>query len=230
MTRIQSLQIQAFRQLKDMSFEDLRRINLLVGENSSGKTSVLEAIALFCRPMDPLELLNVARRREIKSSRERILDGVRWLFPQTAGAETDHYFRGSISVAGTGTDHTEIKILYQGLVGDVNKQPLLFSHEDSEPIDDETSAPFPNEGNETRRGAEIEMSSKTKQLSLFDQVPEQRLMKFQLWEDERYISRGTGESYCIPVITLSPVSHRVELIQSRQLSEATLSGDKLSVF
>lgn len=229
MTRIQSLQIQAFRQLKDMSFEDLRRINLLVGENSSGKTSVLEAIALFCRPMDPLELLNVARRREIKSSRERILDGVRWLFPQTAGAETDHYFRGSISVAGTGTDHTEIKILYQGLVGDVNKEPLLFSHEDSEPIDDETSAPFPNEGNETRRGAEIEMSSKTKQLSLFDQVPEQRLMKFQLWEDERYISRGTGESYCIPVITLSPVSHRVELIQSRQLSEATLSGDKFSV-
>lgn len=94
MTRIQSLQIQAFRQLKDMSVEDLRRINLLVGENSSGKTSVLEAIALFCRPMDPLELLNVARRREIKSSRERILDGVRWLFPQTAGAETDPYFRG----------------------------------------------------------------------------------------------------------------------------------------
>jgi predicted ATPase len=50
-----------------------------------------------------------------------------------------------------------------------------------------------------------------------------------LWEDERYVNRGFGESYALPVVTLSPVAHRVELIQSRQLSEATLSGEKFSV-
>ena len=55
---------------------------MLVGVNNSGKTTVLEAVSTYCRPLDPLEWISTARRREIKSSRERVLDAVRWLFPQ----------------------------------------------------------------------------------------------------------------------------------------------------
>jgi len=56
----------------------------LVGANNSGKTSVLEAISTYCRPLDPLEWLNTSWRREIKSSRKPQLDALRWLFPQNS--------------------------------------------------------------------------------------------------------------------------------------------------
>ncbi|MEQ9371766.1 MAG: hypothetical protein RIG63_22450 [Coleofasciculus chthonoplastes F3-SA18-01] len=35
----------------------------------------------YCCPLDPLEWLNTARRREIKSSRKPKLDALKWLFP-----------------------------------------------------------------------------------------------------------------------------------------------------
>jgi hypothetical protein len=44
---ITNLQIRNFRGFKDVSLKELRRINLLVGGNDTGKTSVLEAIILL---------------------------------------------------------------------------------------------------------------------------------------------------------------------------------------
>ncbi|QDZ40090.1 AAA family ATPase [Euhalothece natronophila Z-M001] len=54
MTRnLEHLMIQQFRGLKNLEMSNLGTINLLVGANNSGKTSVLEAIATYCRPLDP---------------------------------------------------------------------------------------------------------------------------------------------------------------------------------
>ncbi len=44
---ITRLQIQNFRGLREVTFSDLRRINLIVGGNDTGKTSVLEALVLL---------------------------------------------------------------------------------------------------------------------------------------------------------------------------------------
>ena len=44
---ITNLQIRNFRGLKDVSLKELRRVNLLVGGNDTGKTSVLEALILL---------------------------------------------------------------------------------------------------------------------------------------------------------------------------------------
>lgn len=44
---ITTLQIRNFRGLKDVLLRDLRRVNLLVGGNDTGKTSVLEALILL---------------------------------------------------------------------------------------------------------------------------------------------------------------------------------------
>src|SRR5260370_28501577 len=44
---ITSLQIRNFRGLKDVTLRELRRVNLLVGGNDTGKTSVLEALILL---------------------------------------------------------------------------------------------------------------------------------------------------------------------------------------
>src|SRR5262245_48370014 len=44
---ITTLQIRNFRGLKDVTLGELRRVNLLVGGNDTGKTSVLEALVLL---------------------------------------------------------------------------------------------------------------------------------------------------------------------------------------
>ncbi|MTJ21278.1 AAA family ATPase [Dolichospermum sp. UHCC 0352] len=45
---LKSVKIENFRGFKSFELQQLGRINLLVGENNSGKTSILEAIQLFC--------------------------------------------------------------------------------------------------------------------------------------------------------------------------------------
>lgn len=45
---LQSVKIENFRGFKSFELQQLGRINLLVGENNSGKTSILEAIQLLC--------------------------------------------------------------------------------------------------------------------------------------------------------------------------------------
>jgi recombinational DNA repair ATPase RecF len=64
MFALDRLTIRKFRGLQDRTLDGLGRINLLVGPNNSGKTSVLEAIAIFCQPLDLRGLLDATRRRE----------------------------------------------------------------------------------------------------------------------------------------------------------------------
>ncbi|MEG4327463.1 AAA family ATPase, partial [Microcoleus sp. herbarium5] len=62
MKHLDNLTIHRFRGLRDLNLQDLGQINILVGGNNSGKTSVLEAISTYCRPLDPLEWLNTSWR------------------------------------------------------------------------------------------------------------------------------------------------------------------------
>ena len=47
---IEKLDVRHFRGLKDLSLKGLGRINVLLGDNNSGKTSLLEAIQFFRNP------------------------------------------------------------------------------------------------------------------------------------------------------------------------------------
>ncbi len=58
-----SLRIQGFRGLRSFSMEGLGRINLLVGANNCGKTSILECIELLRSAGEPSVLGSVTRRR-----------------------------------------------------------------------------------------------------------------------------------------------------------------------
>ncbi|MFX1682508.1 AAA family ATPase [Mitsuaria sp. CC2] len=52
-----------YRALNDIRFEGLGRVNLIVGINNAGKTSVLEAVYLLANQSDPRGLLELLRRR-----------------------------------------------------------------------------------------------------------------------------------------------------------------------
>ena len=77
---IDNLTIHRFRGIRDLTLENLGQINLLVGINNSGKTTVLEAIYTYCNSLDPLAWLNTAWGREIKSSRKSKLESLKWYF------------------------------------------------------------------------------------------------------------------------------------------------------
>lgn len=59
--------VSSFRGLKDLSVENTSDINILVGDNNSGKTSVLEALMLLRNPNSFSNVINVARLRETRN-------------------------------------------------------------------------------------------------------------------------------------------------------------------
>lgn len=79
---LKSLRIAQFRGLQELKLEGFSRINLFVGSNNAGKTSVLDALALFCRPLDIANWRETARGREVKSARTPETEPFKWLFPQ----------------------------------------------------------------------------------------------------------------------------------------------------
>jgi AAA ATPase domain len=66
---ITSIQIRGYRGFEEFEMNDLGRVNLLVGKNNSGKTSVLEAIYLLVSRGDPNALWSVLWRRGERSER-----------------------------------------------------------------------------------------------------------------------------------------------------------------
>ena len=61
---IDELRIQNFRGFASLELRDLKRVNLVVGENNSGKTSLLEAILLLCEPSRVSELPGLFRAKQ----------------------------------------------------------------------------------------------------------------------------------------------------------------------
>jgi predicted ATPase len=51
--------IQNYRLFDDLTLDDLKRINVIVGENNTGKTCLLEALWLFARHNDPTVLTHI---------------------------------------------------------------------------------------------------------------------------------------------------------------------------
>lgn len=62
---IENLFIKSFRGIKNLELNDLGDINIFVGKNNSGKTSVLEAIGILQYPLEIGNIIKIGRSREI---------------------------------------------------------------------------------------------------------------------------------------------------------------------
>jgi len=74
---LNSLKIKNFRALQDFEVRKLGRINLIVGKNNSGKSTVLEALRIFAAKGNPVLLLQIAVEHDEKiwiGNDESILD------------------------------------------------------------------------------------------------------------------------------------------------------------
>jgi predicted ATPase len=68
MRAFQELTVAQFRGLKDLSLREFGDINIIVGDNNSGKTSVLEALLLFDAPEDIYHIVRSSRSRIVPRS------------------------------------------------------------------------------------------------------------------------------------------------------------------
>jgi AAA15 family ATPase/GTPase len=94
---LESLTIHQFRGLRDLEFKDLGQINLLVGVNNSGKTSVLEALNIYCHPFDVRTWLNTALQRDQENVAARnylhSIDALQWFFPNILTSNHSNPFK-----------------------------------------------------------------------------------------------------------------------------------------
>lgn len=201
-----------------MNLQDLGQINILVGGNNSGKTSVLEAISTYCRPLDPLEWLNTSWRREIKYSRKPQLDALKWLFPQNSEVSHLDLYEGETYVSSNGTFPVrELRAIYREFEGISELGEAENSSESQLEIDE---IEFDN----ILRGAQLELKVATtfvehKELSV----------SFEIWENQRFINRKNRSTAVLAIDTVTPFSHRIEPLQISLLSDAILLGIKPEV-
>jgi len=62
---IKKLNIESFRGIRGLSLENLNLVNIIAGDNNSGKTSVLEALMFLRDPKDFNNILRIARMRDM---------------------------------------------------------------------------------------------------------------------------------------------------------------------
>ena len=87
---IQELVLDQYRGFQTYRVSNLARVNLFVGQNNAGKTSVLEAVHLLVSGGDPLVLIDTAKRRgEVATSTPPNDRGLFELRP-----EVTHFFYG----------------------------------------------------------------------------------------------------------------------------------------
>lgn len=63
MKHIEKMEIHNFKGIKNLKINDMKTINIFIGDNNSGKTSILESISMFEKPFDYVSHLNLLSRK-----------------------------------------------------------------------------------------------------------------------------------------------------------------------
>ena len=218
MNNLESVTIHQFRGLRDLELKDLGRINLLVGINNSGKTSVLEALEIYCHPLDIRSWLSTALQREQESRLTRPIDAIQWLFTRYFYNQYQELKKPNIFISSSGLYSVkQLKSSYE----EIERIWLSDSKKDEELDSDDVPG--------VRKGIDLKIEIyHIDHLSLFDHQYTS-VEQYQLWEDE-FLSRPYRKrDPRLNTSVVTPSSHRSEIGQFRLLSEATLQNFKSDV-
>lgn len=197
------LQINGYRGLDVLDLPQLRQVNIFVGDNNSGKTSLLEAISILCNPLDPFQWLDVSQRR-LYLGRSPImglrpnLEAVKWIFSQEIAVSGDVLHQGKTPIVLKDSHHeifvnssgsapiqsftAKLEEIYGSGIEKNNQERL---NEDSSSVDEDSVSDMDS----VRPGLELEVEAKLSSIqgSLFELEPEREI--FQFWESERFVQR-----------------------------------------
>lgn len=212
--------IDGFRGLKNLVLDQLGPLNILVGENNSGKTSVLEAISVLCRPYDPYEWLAMVRRRDFGQLDETRVQSLRWCFSQSGElVDPEFMYEGTCNFRCQGAYPVRvIEVEYKDIVGEPSEREIERLN---------------RQGNRTGEFADLERRWRGAQIihiiwdesQPHDQPPDSRVL--QIWEEDRMLgvrSRPSSRrmSQDVPAEMLTPYSYQLNRMQVSSHSQQLL--------
>jgi ABC-type Mn2+/Zn2+ transport system ATPase subunit len=217
---IDSFEIGAFRGLHDLRLDQLGRINLLVGSNNAGKTSILEALAIFQHAFDPIEWYNTVRAREVRSvgllsEQMSVLESLQWMFPMPDGDVWSDLVPGPIYLSSkVGFDVDTVRITcepFSGVIEAKEIRQLVFGRHipDDEALEDK--------GLMLRATASLEQGMAG---------TEHYSREWQIWSQLGIRSSLRSLGRRRNVVFLAPYAHRNSPANLRRLTEASKIGGR----
>ena len=214
--KLRQLHIVAFRGLRDLHLDELRPVTLLFGPNNCGKTSVLEATAIFCRPMDLRQWLTIIQMRDPGRIAESKLVSLRWCFANVrsiaaeegqeapnADESQDTLYGGDIEIRGEGASAVkQVTSSYREMLGEITAEQLRKKNLPYGTYRRDELPAF-------RRGADITTHlTKGNGESLGSNT-------MTVWEDEPVRVATTANSHSLPVQILNASSYHAGIQLSR---------------
>ncbi|MCG9885080.1 MAG: AAA family ATPase [Cyanobacteria bacterium] len=231
---LDSITIHKFRGIKDLDLKDLGHINLLVGMNNSGKTSVLEALSIYCHPLDIRAWLSTARQREqeYRVPQTSPLDALQWLFVHDLSLDQETLKLGIISISSSGlftvkkmdASYEEI----EGMSVSGTRKRTVSEDEQLTDIEDEQLSES-GDTLEARRGLNLNVELYTEQSDLSNSLKGNIKESWQIWERGTFFRLNRQREPSLLTAVVTPSSHRSVIGQFRLLSDARFQNFKADV-
>lgn len=219
---ISNLKINAFRGLKNLELSNLGLINLIVGFNNSGKSSILEAIEYFCRPLDPLALINLSRSREVSARNSDPVQTLRWLFPKTTASRDGDFYRLEISVTGQVDDQCKtVATILDGFLADIYFGPTMSADRSEQAYVPTTPPPAASAQKNALELTCLYAEGPFPGLNL-----KFREVHFNITEGVPFKMHKTPEAPAINCSMITPITHRIDSLQTRGITSVVKADRK----
>ena len=223
---LEKVWINGFRGLRNLSLDGLGTVNVLVGANNSGKTSVLEALSILCNPYEPYEWLAMVRRRDFGGLDETHIQSLRWCFPQAGElGDPEFLFQSHCEMTCAGAfPLRKLRVEYKDIVGEPSPKEVERMARNRGETGSSTEL-----GGQWR-GAEIthfvESDATPRQEKLFDAGTHSTIepIFIQVWEKDRMMGRRyrSGHRGNLPTDTLTPYFYQLNRLQVQGYSQHLL--------
>lgn len=211
MKQLESFTIGQFRGLKNLDLQGLGRINILVGQNNSGKTTVLEALSCFAKPLDCFHWLGLSGTRSGFFNGGSQVEALKWLFPQDSESSPSHLCEEGLITLKANGNHVVSKC-----VGRLNELEGFLPERKREP-DKEVLLQDEGDGNVKQRGAKLIL-----RIEKSDGSEEQQ--QLTVWEQRGLVRRETQIKYSIPHARISLNDYHSNVSAALRFSEFRKEG------
>lgn len=216
---LDSVTIDGFRGLKSLRLDGLGLINVVVGPNDSGKTSVLEALSILCNPLEPSEWMRMVRRRDFGRLDETRIQSLRWCFTQSGRlADPEAIFEAACTMTCAGTlGLRKLRATYKEIVREPDQSQAGRRDEGQ----------VQGDGEDEEDVVDIQQSRGAEIVHFIDWDPclpgapiDDLPIMLQVWEDQPVPpGRPPLTRSPVPTETLTPYSYQINRVQVRYQSK-----------